>query len=73
MNSVLVKNHLVISGSDDSTVQVRNMETRQKLWHLDLESEVHCTVLRDDQVIACCGDNTVRVLDLESGEQLHQA
>lgn len=71
-NSVLVKNDLVISDSNDKTVQVWCMETHEKLWQLDLESEVNCTVLRGDQVISCCSDETVRVLDLESGEQSHR-
>ena len=47
------------------------MERNEKLWQFDHNDKVRCTVLRDDQVISCCEDKSVRVLALESGKELH--
>ena len=71
-SSVQVKDNLLISSSQDKTVQVWNMERHQKLWELDHGDKVWSTILRDDQVIACCNDKSVRVLGLESGHELHR-
>ena len=72
MNSVRVKNNLVISSSDDNTVQVWNMQRQEKLWGSDLGDEANCIILRGDQVITCCRDKSVRVFALESGEELYR-
>ena len=65
-------NNLIISGSHDKTVQVWNMERHEKLWELNHGDLVKSTILRDDQVVTCCADKTVRVLALDSGEELHR-
>ena len=64
-----MKNNLVISGCDE-TVQAWNMERHEKLWESDEGAEY--IILRDDQVITCGLDNSVRVLALQSGEELHR-
>ena len=72
MTCVQVKNNLLISCSFDKTVQLWNMERHEKLWELDHGDKVWCTILRDDQVITCCRDKSVRVLALQSGTELHR-
>ena len=42
------------------------------LWELEHRDKVWSTILRDNQVITCCEDESVRVLALESGEELHR-
>ena len=48
------------------------MEEHKKLWGFDHEDMVLGSILHDDQVIVCCYDDSVRVLALESGEELHR-
>ena len=72
MNTIQIKNNLVISGSFDGTVQVWNMDRHEKLWQVDHRDRVWCTLVRNDQVITCCEDKSVRVLSLDSGEELHR-
>ena len=68
---VYLKNNLVISGSD-TKVLAWNMERHEKLWESAQEDSVWYILLRDDQVITCCEDKSVRVLALQSGEELHR-
>ena len=72
VNSVRVKNNLLISGSHDKRVEVWNMERHEMLWRLLHKNVVRCTILRDNQVITCCEDKSVRILALESGKELHR-
>ena len=48
------------------------MEKQKKLWELNHGDEVWGTILRDDQLITCCRDKSVRVLALQSGELLNK-
>lgn len=72
VTSVQINENLVISGSEDNTVQVWDMNECKKLWELDHGDLVSDTILCDDRLITCCEDASVRVLDLKSGEQLHR-
>ena len=69
---VLLKNNLVVSSSTDGAVKVWDMEKHEQLWELDHEDKVWDAVLRDNQLITCCEDMSVRILDLLSGNQLHR-
>ena len=70
MDTVHVQDNLVISGSNDKTVQVWNMDIHRQLWEFDHEDRVSCLIVRENWVITCCG-KSVRVLALESGAVLH--
>ena len=48
------------------------MERHEKLWESAQEDSVWSILLRDNQVITCCEDKSVRVLALQSGEELHR-
>ena len=69
--SIQVKNNLLLSNSWDKIVQVWNMERHEKLWEFDTKDEVWSITLRDDQVIICGLDKSIRILALESGQELH--
>ena len=53
-------------------MQVWNMERHEKLWEFGHGHKVWSSILRDDQVITCCEDKSVRVLALQTGEELHR-
>ena len=72
MNSVNVKGNLVASGSDDKTVQIWNMRTKQKLWQFQHGDEVNCVQLHDKYLITCCDDKLTRIWDIETGKVIHK-
>ena len=47
------------------------MERHEKLWQSDHGAIVWSIILRDDQVITCCNNKTVRVFILQNGQELH--
>ena len=47
------------------------MERHEKLWQSDHGAIVWSIILRDDQVITCCNNKTVRVFTLQNGQELH--
>ena len=48
------------------------MERHEKLWEVDHGHRVRSVMLRGDQVITCNEENSVIVLALQSGEELHR-
>ena len=60
------------SGSANKTVQVWNMRTKQKLWHLQHEDKVKCVQLHDKYLITCCYDKSTRIWDIETGKVIQK-
>ena len=63
---------MLISTSNDNTVQVWDMETNKRIWQVDHGDKIWCSLLHDDKIITCCADKSVRISALESGEELHR-
>ena len=56
----------------DEVVQVEHMESREMLWKFHHDDGLYGTILHGNQLILCCEDNAVRVLDLANGRVLHR-
>ena len=70
VQSIDVQNSTLASGSYDSKVQARNMETNVKLFEVAHNGPVYCVKLVGNRLVSC-GDTTIRIWSLADGSSLH--
>ena len=69
-DSVHIANDLLISGSADKKLQAWSMEKHEKLWEFDHGDEIRHTILRDDQLVACCDGKCIIIVGCKNGKLL---
>ena len=70
VSSVFIRDNLLISGSDDHSIEVWNMKTQKQLFKKSHLDKVICVHLTEHFAISSSIDKTVRLWSLSNGQEI---